>query len=116
MSFNLEFTPPALCCRPVAEAEAAAESLKPKQARTLQVRTPRRHPPRLRSVRTPLRRQQPPRRCAAPFDTRFGDAAGELKESKTMSLSNLWQLLMGSFCSTTEGVNTVKKAYKSVEA
>ena len=56
------------------------------------------------------------RRCAAPFDTRFGDAAGELKESKTMSLSNLRQLLMGAFCSTTDGVNTVKKAYKSVEA
>ena len=56
------------------------------------------------------------RRCAAPFDTRFGDAAGELKESKTMSLSNLRQLLMGPFCSTTDAVNTVKKAYKSVEA
>jgi hypothetical protein len=35
-----------------------------------------------------------------------------------MSLSNLRQLLMGSFCSTTDGVDTqaVKKAYKSVEA
>ena len=112
MSFNLEFTPPALCCRPVAEAEAAAESLKPKQARTLQLRTPRRHPPRLRTSGGGSSR----RRCAAPFDTRFGDAAGELKESKTMSLSNLRQLLMGAFCSTTDGVNTVKKAYKSVEA
>ena len=57
VSFNLEFTPPALCCRPVAEAEAAAESLKPKQASTLQLRTPRRHPPQLR---TPRRRQQQP--------------------------------------------------------
>jgi hypothetical protein len=26
LSFNLEFTPPASCCRPVAEAEAEAEA------------------------------------------------------------------------------------------
>jgi hypothetical protein len=70
---------------PVTEAEAAAASQKPKQARTLRLRTPR-------------RRQQPPA-VRHPFDTRFGDAAGELEESKTMSLSNLRQLLMGSFCS-----------------
>jgi hypothetical protein len=53
------------------------------------------------------------------FDTRFGNAADELEESKTMSLSNLKQLLMGSFCSTTDCVDltvTVKKPYKSVEA
>jgi hypothetical protein len=82
VSFNLEFTATASCCRRV--AEAAAASPKPKQARTLRLRTPRR---------------QQRRRCADPFDTRFGDAAGELEESKTMSLSNLRQLLMmDTFC------------------
>ena len=107
MSFNLEFTPPALCCCPVAEAEAAAESLKPKQARTLHFASRGgTHPGFARSSGGS---SQSRRRCAA----RFGDAAGELKESKTMSLSNLRQLLMGAFCSTTDGVNTVKK---SVEA
>jgi hypothetical protein len=79
VSFNLEFTATASCCRRVAEAKAAAASPKPKQACTLRLRAPR---------------QQQRRRCADPFDTRFGDAAGELEEYKTMSLSNLRQLLM----------------------
>ena len=103
-------------CRPVAEAKAAAESLKPnfcrsRLARFSFARRGGTHPGFARRGGGSSRR-----RCAAPFDTRFGDAAGELKESKTMSLSNLRQLLMGAFCSTTDGVNTVKKAYKSVEA
>jgi hypothetical protein len=51
LSFNLEFTPPASCCRRIAEAEAeaAAASPKPKQARTLRLR---KQPP---SVRRPIR-------------------------------------------------------------
>jgi hypothetical protein len=36
------------------------------------------------------------RRCAIPFDTHFGNAAGKLEDSKTMSLWNLRQLLMGA--------------------
>jgi hypothetical protein len=59
------------------------------------------------------------RRCSAPFYPRFGDAGGELKGFKTMSLPNLRQLLMGTFCSkfclTTDSVDTVKKAYNATK-
>jgi hypothetical protein len=48
--------------------------------------------------------------CYAPFDICCGNAAGELEEYKTMSLSSLLvrQLLMGSFCSTTNCVELTK--------
>jgi hypothetical protein len=58
--------------------------------------------------------------CAQPLSTlalaMWGASSHELKGFKTMSLLNLRQLLMGPFCSTTDGVEIVKKAYKSVEA
>ena len=105
VSFNLEFTPPASCCRPFVEADAAAGGRHSRAARRVAKAEAGPHASASHAaaaaaaaaVRRPLRHSL------------------RRRGRRAMSLSNLRQLLMGAFCSTTDGIEPTGHCQESIQ-